>query len=409
MHILAICDSPTAKTGFGCVARNLLRHWHAAGHTCAVWGINYNGWPHDLPYKIYPATFTENAHFRSPNNLERLLKHLVHHRYDIVWFMQDLFNFGQNKFPEAFRQTAEHAVKEGRPWRSLYYFPADCVMDPDWFAILRVIDEPVAYTRYGRRQLPAELQRRCSVQPHGVETDVFYPSAALRQARNELFSGPWLSERDLLLVNVNQNQPRKAPHLSLQLLAELKRLKLPVKLVMHMPQTSAMGDLDLELIGPQFGLKHGRDWVHSGALFAGNQGVKGEDYLNQLYNAADLTISTSLGEGWGLSITESLAAGCPVAAPACSSIPELSREFAGYGMYGRIIQLPLCGTSTCNRHDLDRIRYPIDVQASAVAIAQAHFREAWPGPRLALTEKARHWLDWSRIAHDWLNIMGANA
>jgi glycosyltransferase involved in cell wall biosynthesis len=46
--------------------------------------------------------------------------------------------------------------------------------------------------------------------------------------------------------------------------------------------------------------------------------------LARMYNAADLTLSTSLGEGWGFSFTEALACGCPLALPMHTSGRELA-------------------------------------------------------------------------------------
>ena len=43
-----------SNTGFGRVTTSVLEHLQKE-HEVEVIGINYNGDPHDLPYKIYPA------------------------------------------------------------------------------------------------------------------------------------------------------------------------------------------------------------------------------------------------------------------------------------------------------------------------------------------------------------------
>ena len=46
------------------------------------------------------------------------------------------------------------------------------------------------------------------------------------------------------------------------------------------------------------------------------------DIMNRLYNTGDMFLTTHLGEGWGLSITEALAAGTPVVSPNNTCMPQ---------------------------------------------------------------------------------------
>lgn len=48
-----------------------------------------------------------------------------------------------------------------------------------------------------------------------------------------------------------------------------------------------------------------------------------ENYLNYVYNAADVFLSTSYGEGFGIPIIEAQAAGCPVIVTDCTAMTEL--------------------------------------------------------------------------------------
>ena len=56
-------------------------------------------------------------------------------------------------------------------------------------------------------------------------------------------------------------------------------------------------------------------------------GVSNED-LNRLYNSAHAFVYPSLYEGFGIPVAEAMAAGCPVIALNCSSIPEVAGEAA---------------------------------------------------------------------------------
>ncbi len=67
----------------------------------------------------------------------------------------------------------------------------------------------------------------------------------------------------------------------------------------------------------------GRDWeCPSPKFYNPNQGMPIEN-VAQVYAAADLLITTTLGEGWGLSVTEAMACGTPVLVPNHSSLQEI--------------------------------------------------------------------------------------
>ncbi len=52
--------------------------------------------------------------------------------------------------------------------------------------------------------------------------------------------------------------------------------------------------------------------------------------LNGVYNAADVCISTSTGEGWGLTTTECMAAGTPFIGPKNTTFQEILEDERGY-------------------------------------------------------------------------------
>ena len=50
------------------------------------------------------------------------------------------------------------------------------------------------------------------------------------------------------------------------------------------------------------------------------------EFINQLYNASNINISSAVGEGCGLSLIEAAAAGTPSIAPYNSAIPEMLKD-----------------------------------------------------------------------------------
>jgi glycosyltransferase involved in cell wall biosynthesis len=122
----------------------------------------------------------------------------------------------------------------------------------------------------------------------------------------------------------------------------------PAKLLLRMDPMSAMGGIHLELAAKQLGLTYGKEWCHIGPV--------ADELLAGLYNAADLYLTTSLGEGWGLGVTEAMACHTPVAMPAHTSLLEIGdcNVGPGYAGFGPI-WLPqetgfVCGADTRLRH-----------------------------------------------------------
>jgi len=211
-------------------------------------------------------------------------------------------------------------------------------------------------------------------------------------------------------------------------------------MLLHCPPVNPREKIDLEIVADQLGLPCGYDWTHNGPAFEGGVGLLPESVINDIYNCADLTLSTSMGEGWGFSITESAAAGCPVAVPDHSSCAELADEFAARGLPGVIFKLPVSRNAVLQIHDNSRVRYPVEVLEAADVIegqlgylrsirdqfgVQPEISPASSGPdklhpvelppvlhrvklelQPALNDNVREWLSWDRIAGEWLKLFG---
>ena len=132
----------------------------------------------------------------------------------------------------------------------------------------------------------------------------------------QLFCGK-VRDDDFLMVNVNTNQRRKGVPQSLQIVAELKELREEgdpeFRLYLHMTRENRDEGTCLGLVARQLGLIEGEDVFFGDPNFVNGRPILSDEGLNRIYNAADLYLTTSLGEGWGLGVTEAMAAGTPVA------------------------------------------------------------------------------------------------
>ncbi|HUX12262.1 MAG TPA: glycosyltransferase family 1 protein, partial [Spirochaetia bacterium] len=68
--------------------------------------------------------------------------------------------------------------------------------------------------------------------------------------------------------------------------------------------------------------------VASGRYF--HHGVVSDEQLNELYNRCHCLVYPSEYEGFGMPVLEAMAAGCPVVATRCASIPEVAGQAALY-------------------------------------------------------------------------------
>ncbi len=440
-RLLCLCDSPTLETGFGRVAHNLITRWHASGffETIAVHAIGHNGFPVvNFPSEIhlYPAQVIKYPLWHDVGNLNRFLQ-MIESGFTHVWMMQDLFAL--EPMAAAFRDICKDAEV-----KSFLYFPVDSELEPSWTRMLAPVDVAVAYTEYGRREawvalkkslcdpaLDRRRERRASqilVLPHGSDTAVYFPcklmenptasraeiKAALREIlfKSTAAGGrPLVGAEDFLITCVAQNQKRKAlPHV-LAIFARILDLapELNPKLWMHMHSQNVGQEIDLKSVASQLGLV-----VNENVFFADNGFQNGhakieQSTLNTIYNASDLMLTASYGEGWGLPITEAMCAGIAVAGPRHTAVEEILDD-------GRGILFDTIGFDFLP-NDNNRLRPRPDVDDAARRIVEAATLERkspdHEGSLSSFASRGHGWatsdfLNWDRIAGEWLTLFKAS-
>lgn len=421
MKLLALCDSPTLTSGFARVAQNLFKCWSKRGVTIDCWGICFSGSGYkNVPYvnNIYPGG--DGGQWSTPDFLQRFLKLLANGKYTHVWIMQDTFLLSGNGFPLGLRQ-----VCTDRKIKSMLYFPVDAPLDPIWTEIIGAVDVPVAYTQYGAQEAVIRARQRknltpppseyfymdfqCAFEPHGIDTTVYRPFPNRKQFRHWLYQAqPWLTDDDFLIVNVNANQCRKDTPRTLEIFQGLRGRGVPAKLVMHMPPVGSPDQqINLDSCAFQLGLEPG-SYGHHGILFNGSMGAMpestemkepGKPCLASVYAMADLYLTTTLGEGWGLGITESLACGTPVAMPNHTSCREIGEMLRATGAEDMRVMLPLEAGTIVHRMDNSRMRHRVDM-AKAIDVIEEYYRSGKWRNRVSIGEvpSLREWLSWDRIA-----------
>lgn len=200
------------------------------------------------------------------------------------------------------------------------------------FSVLGLRGRFVVYTEFARREILRVMEGVAfppvEVIPHGVDTEVFYPlSGSIEQqlgragriaSKRLIFPDEPDLEDSFVILNANRAQPRKRIDLTLQAFALFAKGKpRNVRLVLHhavvlreerqdlLRQAEALGLAGRVTVGPAEG--------------AGTT----DDDLNLVYNACDVGMNTSMGEGWGLVSFEHAATGAAQIVPRHSACAEL--------------------------------------------------------------------------------------
>ncbi|RLD06070.1 MAG: hypothetical protein DRI65_07495 [Chloroflexota bacterium] len=391
IRVLAYCDSPTCATGFGTVSRNIFEGLHKTGrYEIDVLGINFWGDPHGFPYRIWPTG--TNAE-KDPYGRKKVCGMMPRMDYDILFFLQDTFIL------DFLPQILPHLRHEGKDFRSICYFPVDGTPKTAWINNVNAADNLVAYTNYGAEQAKAALPdvKDLLVVPHGANTTEFFPHSKEDVAafRKQYF-GPKADA--FIFTNLNRNQQRKDIPRTIAAFKKFKEQVPNSLLYLHMAQQDQ--GWNLTEVVKAYGLSVSNDVVFP-EKFGPNQGYPLQ-IVNMLYNCSDCVLSTTLGEGWGLSWVEAMATKTPIIMPDNTAMSEWITEDLGY--------LVKSGTNssltTVLPHDNEVIRPLVDVDDMVEKMLAVYNNpeEAKKKAEKAYTYVATK-LDWqSSVVPQWVKI-----
>ena len=329
--ILCLFDY-VARTGFSTVSTNIVaelkKHYGKNLHLDIV-AINYFG----DPYQEDENTFVISARKNDVQDdafgryfFLKILKEAPD--YDGIFICQDLGVI------VPFIEVLEHIKQEKKDtnqkvFKSIFYFPVDCRLIYELIRKLEFFDLLVTYNEYGRKEvnrLRPELKLK--VVPHGNNSKDFYP---LKKEDIDLFKNEYFGNNanKFIITNINRNQPRKDFPNTIFAFIEAKKIwkedmykSLPEPfLYLHTHPNDPMG-WDLRAILLQTDLVEDEDYQLLAKEY--EEKMCTTKMVNQIYNASDVILTTTLGEGWGLSFSESAACKIPIIAPYTTSFIEMS-------------------------------------------------------------------------------------
>lgn len=319
LKVLAYSDGPTTTTGFGRVAREVLKSVHSTGkYDITSIGINYFGITPEKPsedssssdkdiynayvnYQLIPASAGKGT---DPYGRRLFLEALEKSDFDIVWILQDLFNL-TDITPSIIE------LKKKKKFKVILYFPIDTQYVHDYFLdATKMADAVVVYNKWTNKLLTSmrgdELKDRLCTIYHGYNPEDFFPlnSKEMEAERKRIF-GNKVTMDDILIVRSDSNQQRKDWFKTLQIVGGVAKSNKRVKFYAN--TTVNNYDFPLFDLAKRVGLTPGENFIYQ-SEFTKTNNLTQKD-LNVLYNVADLGISTSRGEGCGLFHYEMMAIG----------------------------------------------------------------------------------------------------
>ena len=315
LKVLFVSDL-VIETGFSRVAHSIIEYIKDEFDITGL-GVNYNGDPHEYEFPIYPAMIRGGGNIYG---VDRLCSLLLSHEYDVVYILNDAWVISY--YLDAIKKNVNKKLP-----RIVVYFPVDSRFhNPVWYKDFDIVSEAYTYTEFGKRVVnhpDCMPTMELGIIPHGVDSNDFYQLYETRfQAKSDLYGdklkGIKDPENSFIVLNANRNQPRKKLDITMAGFALFAQDKPDnVRLYMH----CGVRDSHIDVIHQAKRLKMEGRLVFT-SLTQGVQRVS-KTKLNLIYNATDVGINTSLGEGWGLTNVEHAVTGAVQIVPRHSSCQEL--------------------------------------------------------------------------------------
>jgi len=392
-----------ARTGFGTVSKNVvkeLKKHFGSNLKLDIIAINYFGETIQEDENIKVISGVKNDAKNDDYGRHIFLKTLQEGDYDGIFVMQDLGVFVPIIEIIDFIKS-EKKDQNRKSFKSIFYFPVDSPIVYELTKDLELIDLLVTYTVYGKNEIlkhKPNLINKIKIVPHGGNSKEFYPleKTEIQKFRKEYFGS---NSDKFIITNLNRNQPRKDIPQTIFGFIEARNIwdnKLPKPfLYLHCHPKDPYG-WDLRAILVQTDLKEGEDYMLLPKEY--EEQMVETDIVNKIYNASDVYLTTTLGEGWGLGYSEAASCKVPIVAPYSTSFMEMSN----YGKNAFMLETlyPFCSTFD------NVIREQTDPYEIAETLENVARLKSTNDPELlGKIQNSYEWskkLEWSEVCKSWI-------
>lgn len=326
MKILYYGESPCIETGLAQVSKHHLDLLVKMGFEIEAVCINHSFGLANYDREKYPYTIHCLSNSNDPYNRDIMRAKILEGDYDVLLLSADCGNI------DVFMDHILH-MRGQKKFTLITYVPIDCdIIGNEVFRCMVHSDYTYTYTYHGQsvleRLIPATT---VGVIYLGCEPDVFHPmdEKERQRLRKEKLFG--IGDDTFVVVMADRNQYRKDLARGMAAFHFFHQKNPNSLLYMHCKQVDVGGPLTE--FARVFGMFYNRADPRSGipevafTLPEFNEALgiqRGE--MNSIYNFADCFIKSSTGEGWGLTTTEAMSAGCPVIVPGNTANLEIIGE-----------------------------------------------------------------------------------
>lgn len=297
-----------APTGFSRCTHGVVPALMEAGWEVEVVGVNYWGIPHDYPYRIWPAAWGPSVPFGE----KRLAWLAATREFDAIVLLTDPWHVP--KYLAALKKATEGNHPPVLGWLM-------CDAQNHKGTDLEDLDAVVACTEFGAEEFRrAGYEGPVSVAELAYDPTFFEPldRSLARQAVM-----PAVPEDGFLVGFVGRNQQRKRIDLLLAYFAEWiheRKIEDAYLYIQAAPVGTSIGSCDIRSLVQYHGLQ-GRVLTHEAAGAT-------EQQMAAVYSAMDVYLTTTIGEGWALPVTEAMACGVPCIVPGHSGLASWAGDAA---------------------------------------------------------------------------------
>jgi len=333
-RILWCSDNPLIPTGYSQVTRNIGMRLKRAGFDFHSLGFQQFSMPIDevktqvgwIEFPIKPTMrFAEN--YGDKGSIEFWVETLKPH---ITVFLSDSFMIRHLITPRIRDVVIERTIDKLKTLTSLWmYYPFDSADVYEGAAeLLSEMHTRIAMSKFGQRLLKKKAGLDSFYIPHGVDTLVYRPLP--EGVINEIKKRHNIDGK-FIIGSVFRNQTRKLPTKLLKAFKLFAEDKKDVLLLLHTDAQDPQGQNLNDFIDKRIKLDRSK------VKFTGMNFISGvsNHEVNLLYNVMDIHALSTTGEGFGLPIIESHAAGTPNVITDYTT----SRELLDDGRFGQLVKV----------------------------------------------------------------------
>jgi glycosyltransferase involved in cell wall biosynthesis len=321
LKILLHGDYFLQHSGYARILKDIIPNFIKKGHEVRQVALKYDGLTTKNEIFCYPTTGVGAGGHFAPEVLRRAI---LDFEPDIVFSLGDYFSL-----PPIVPVISKPYKK---PFKFVFYgFSDGEPLDRDSTYASTWVHHHIFPSNFGKKTLEKSLQVYFNnykkvdgeiVYP-AVDTKVFHKLDDLEGLRNK-----YKLEGKFVVLFLSRNQYRKNLPVLMEAVSKLKKIIPHILLLIHsIPTVDITGrpeGYDLPSIVKYLDIE---DKIAT--VTTKNNALVPQDIINKLYNLADITCVPTMGEGFGLFLTESMATGTPNISTDCSSVSELLTDGRG--------------------------------------------------------------------------------